>query len=143
LPQSVALASYHRESNDADALDPLPLGGQGLAMSTGTLERPKGSLVRKTVFVISTIVLVTASSMALTQVTIDVSKITCDQFVEYKIADPERIAIWISGYNHGKRNDPILDQQKMLRTMNSVEEYCFKHPQVLVMKAVDEILGAQ
>jgi acid stress chaperone HdeB len=112
-------------------------------MSTGTLERQQGSLVRKTGFVISAIVLLTASSMAPAQVTIDVSKITCDQFVEYKIADPERIAIWISGYNHGVRNDPILDQQKMLQTTNSVEEYCFKHPQTLVMKAVDEILGAE
>jgi acid stress chaperone HdeB len=112
-------------------------------MSTETLKRTKWALVKKTSFIISAIVLLGASSVALAQVTIDVSKITCGQFVEYKIADPGRIAVWISGYNHGIRGDPILDQQKMLQITNIVEEYCFRHPQALVMKAVDDILGAQ
>jgi len=32
---------------------------------------------------------------------VDVSKITCDQFATYKIANPEYIAIWLNGYYHG------------------------------------------
>ena len=42
------------------------------------------------------VLLSTASTRA--QVTIDVSKITCDQFMLYKLTDPRNIAIWLSGY---------------------------------------------
>jgi acid stress chaperone HdeB len=99
--------------------------------------------MKTAVFVISAIALLAASSMAPAQVTIDVSKITCDEFIKYKIADPKQIAIWISGYHHGVHGNSILDTQQMLKYMNQVEEYCFKHPDALVMKTVDGILGAQ
>jgi len=99
--------------------------------------------MKTVVFVISAIALLTASSMAPAQVTIDVSKITCDEFIKYKIADPKQIAIWISGYYHGVHSNSILDTQAMLQFMNKVEEYCFKHPDALVMKTVDGILGAR
>ena len=33
----------------------------------------------------------------LAQTTIDVAKITCEQLVLMKVADPDHIAIWLSG----------------------------------------------
>ena len=98
--------------------------------------------MKRTLFVIF-VLLLTASSSAPAQVSIDVSKITCDEFVKYKIADPKLIGAWISGYYHGIHTNPILDQQKLLQTAKEVEEYCFKHPDALVMKAAESILGAQ
>jgi hypothetical protein len=41
--------------------------------------------------------------------TLDVSKISCEQFSGYKITDPQKIAIWLSGYYHGKQGSTILD----------------------------------
>ena len=41
------------------------------------------------------------------QVTIDVSKITCDQYVGYKVTNPQNIAIWLSGYYSGKRDSTV------------------------------------
>ena len=32
------------------------------------------------------------------QVTLDISKITCDQYTGYKITNTQNIAIWLSGY---------------------------------------------
>ena len=75
----------------------------------------------KALFVISAIVLLGASSIAKAQVTIDVSKITCDEFVKYEIAEPKQIAIWLSGYYHGTRGSTILDTQELLQIMNRVE----------------------
>jgi hypothetical protein len=46
------------------------------------------------------------------QVTIDVSKITCNQMFAYKIADPNKIALWLSGYYNGKRGTTIVDTQQ-------------------------------
>ena len=52
------------------------------------------------------------SSAASTQVMVDVSKMTCDQFVKYKVADPKLIAAWLSGYFHGKRGEAMVDMLK-------------------------------
>jgi hypothetical protein len=32
------------------------------------------------------------------QVTVDVSKITCEQYILFTVADPHDIAVWLSGY---------------------------------------------
>jgi hypothetical protein len=44
-----------------------------------------------------------STSLALGQVSIDVSKITCDQFAQGKVGLPRTTAIWLNGYYHGKR----------------------------------------
>ena len=66
--------------------------------------------MKKTAFVSSALALLFASvtAHAQAQVTVDVSKITCDQFVEYKIADPKQIATWIDGYYHGAHGSWML-----------------------------------
>ena len=122
-------------------LDHLLLGDQApCAVFAGMSERQNEPLVKRTALVISAIALLT-NSMARAQVTVDVAKITCDQLLKYEIADPKQIAIWISGYYHGIHGSSILDTQEFLQDMSKVEEYCFKHPDDLVMKAVDDILG--
>src|SRR5215211_1571432 len=45
------------------------------------------------------------------QVTIDVSRITCEQFILFQVMDPEKIAYWLSGYYNGKQNNTIIDPQ--------------------------------
>src|SRR5262245_14160116 len=96
---------------------------------------------KRTALVILAIALLSANSTVRAQVQVDVAKITCDELIKYEIADPKQIAIWISGYYHGIHDSSILDTQEFLKDMNKVEEYCFKHPDDLVMKAVDDILG--
>src|SRR4029079_5662540 len=99
--------------------------------------------MKKTAFVSSALAVLFASvtAHAEAQVTVDVSKITCDQFVEYKIADPKQIATWIDGYYHGAHGSSMLDAQEMLEIINTVEEHCFKHPGDLVMRSVEGAMG--
>ena len=75
------------------------------------------------------------------QVTLDVSKITCDQYTGYKVTNPQNIAIWVSGYYHGKRGDTVVDMQKLLADTKTMERYCIQNPQALVMNAVETVLG--
>jgi hypothetical protein len=35
--------------------------------------------------------------------TLDVTKVNCDQFVHHKISEPRLIAAWLSGYYSAKR----------------------------------------
>ena len=37
------------------------------------------------------------------QVTVDVSKVTCDQFAQGKVGLPRTTAVWLNGYYHGKK----------------------------------------
>ena len=84
----------------------------------------------------------TSGPAAQAQVTLDVTKITCSQFLAYKIVDPKHIALWISGYYHGTHGDPTLDTQGLLQNVDKVEQYCFKNPNVTVIKAASEVLGS-
>jgi hypothetical protein len=39
----------------------------------------------------------------------DVGKITCEPFIEVKVAPPDTIAIWLNGYHHGLQRTTIVD----------------------------------
>ena len=43
------------------------------------------------------------------QVTIDMSKVTCEQYLGYKIINPNDIAMWLSGYYSAHRDNTIID----------------------------------
>ena len=75
------------------------------------------------------------------QVVVDVSKITCDQFATYKIANPEYIAIWLSGYYHGTRGDMKVDIQTLSADAKKVEMYCLSKPDIPLVQAVQNVLG--
>jgi hypothetical protein len=89
------------------------------------------------------IVALGASRSAQAQVTIDVTKDNCDQFVHHKISEPRLIAAWLSGYYNAKRNNRELDLQSFEEHMTKVTNYCSdeKNFKVPVMKAVEQVLG--
>ena len=75
------------------------------------------------------------------QEVVDVSKITCDQFATYKIANPEYIAIWLNGYYHGTRGDMKIEIQTLKADATKVENYCLSKPDVPLVQAVKTVLG--
>ena len=81
-----------------------------------------------------------AGSGALAQVMLDLSAVTCDQFIKYKVADPKLIAVWLNGYFHGKRADTKVDTQKLNADADKVEKFCFKSPQAQLMKSFESII---
>jgi len=91
--------------------------------------------------VLSSIVFAMAPAQA--QVKVDVTKITCGEFVARpaKIT-PLYLAAWISGYYHAKRNNRTLDLQAFEENMNKVQNYCYdeKNSKVPIMEAVERVL---
>lgn len=79
-------------------------------------------------------------SAAQAQTTIDVSKITCEQFLLMTVAPPDYVAIWLSGYYHGKRNDTIIDVQKLKDNAQKVRSHCLYNKGKL-MEAVEKVLA--
>ena len=70
------------------------------------------------------------------QVTLDVSKITCEQFWLRKVADPDKVALWISGYVNRKRGNTTIDTQQLDRNVRRLTEYCRENYKMTVMQAV-------
>lgn len=82
---------------------------------------------------------IAAQMPALAQVTVDVSKITCEQYTGYKITDPQNIGMWLSGYYNGKRGNTVIDTQGMAASAAKLKDYCFTHPDVMVMQATETL----
>jgi acid stress chaperone HdeB len=87
------------------------------------------------------IVALFSTSGAQAQVTIDISKVTCEQFVQYQITNDENIAIWLYGYYNGKRGNTVVEPQKFKANANKVKRYCIMNSNVTVMQAVETVLG--
>jgi HdeA/HdeB family len=77
-----------------------------------------------------------AAATARAQETIDVAKITCDQFLAGKVADSRSVTIWLSGYYNGTRNNTVLDVSALQSDSKDVMDYCITHPNVILMNAV-------
>jgi acid stress chaperone HdeB len=77
------------------------------------------------------------------QTTIDVSKISCNQLVTAKVASPDYIAIWLSGFYNGKRNNTIIDVQQLQDNAQKVRTYCLYNGKGTVMEAVEKVLSRE
>jgi hypothetical protein len=77
------------------------------------------------------------------QVMLDVSKISCAQFVTYKVTNPKYLAVWLSGFHHGRSGDTTVDMQTLVANADKLVEYCLKNPNVQMMQAAETILEPQ
>src|SRR5262245_35452020 len=82
-----------------------------------------------------------AAASAQAQVSVDISKISCDQFTLYRITDPRNIAIWLSGYYNGKRDNTVVDTQVFNEKYNKLRSYCSGNPTRTVMQAAETLFG--
>lgn len=97
-------------------------------------------------FAVSWLILVLALSWVSpiqAQVTIDASKITCDQFVHSKVGPTRTIAAWLSGFYSGKRDSRVVDSQTFEANLTKLEKFCYdeKNFKILVMQAIEKLTG--
>jgi acid stress chaperone HdeB len=77
------------------------------------------------------------------QTTVDVTKITCDQFLRLAVASPDTIAIWLNGYYHGVQHKAVVDVQQLKSQSQDMMSYCLyngKGGTVPVMEAAEQVL---
>jgi flagellar hook-basal body complex protein FliE len=83
------------------------------------------------------------SAVTQAQETIDVAKITCEQFLMGKFADSRSVTIWLSGFYNGTRNNTLLDVNALQKNSQNVMDYCISHPNVILMNAVKGLFSAK
>ena len=86
-----------------------------------------------------------AFSAGQAQTTVDVAKITCGQFIGLKVADPNTIAIWLSGYYHGLQHNTIVNAQQLKEQPQNMTSYCLyngKGVTVPIMEVAEKLLAS-
>ena len=94
--------------------------------------------------VVSALALILCSvPSAQAQVTIDATKITCDQFVHSKVGTPRVTAAWLSGFYNGKRDNRIIDTQVLEENLSKLERFCYQEEnfKLPVMQAIEQVVG--
>ena len=70
------------------------------------------------------------------QIKVDMSLITCKQYLSSDAERRETIANWMSGYYRASRNQPVFDFQRFANNKRTVEAYCKKHGGEGLMSAI-------
>jgi len=65
---------------------------------------------------------IVAAPAAHAQVTVDLSKITCEQFIVMPKADS--VAVWLSGYYHGDKHVTTVDVNKFEENARNFRAAC-------------------
>jgi acid stress chaperone HdeB len=74
------------------------------------------------------------------QVTIDITKITCHEFVTGQIADSNTLSVWLNGYVNGARGKTLINPLSQGRI--DLVRYCEDHADALVLDAARKVFGA-
>jgi acid stress chaperone HdeB len=75
--------------------------------------------------VIALALLLTPLSWAQAQVVIDVTQITCDQFVHAKVGPTRPVGLWLSGFYHGLGNSRTFDLRAFESRLSKVKSFCY------------------
>jgi hypothetical protein len=85
------------------------------------------------------VALLTAS--AASAQTIDVAKISCKQFLIGDLVRRDYLALWLSGYYNGTRNDTVVQSNTVQQIADKVGAYCRANLDATLMDAVQTALG--
>ena len=77
------------------------------------------------------------------QVTVDITKITCRQFLIGKLIPTNSMSLWFSGYYSGKRGDTMIELEAIQPNVEKVMDYCRQHQDETVMKTVEILFGSK
>ncbi|GFO80401.1 HdeA/HdeB family chaperone [Methyloceanibacter sp.] len=103
-------------------------------------EHDKPSRIAGKCLALSVMLAAFASTGASAQVTIDVAKVSCDQFALYKVSDPDTIAVWLHGYYSGKRGNTVVEVGELKANGKKLRDYCLQHPDANLLEAVEELM---
>jgi hypothetical protein len=83
------------------------------------------------------------AAQARAQMTVDVGKITCRQYLFDRTFSPRApmMANWLSGYFNGLKNNTVVDLGEMAKNKDKVEDYCRMNLDVMLVEAAKTALG--
>jgi acid stress chaperone HdeB len=77
-----------------------------------------------------------ASTDARSQAVIDMTMITCKQYLESDRDRQDIVASWMSGYFNAARNNAVLDTSRFEKNKATVTNYCKRNRAETLMSAI-------
>ena len=74
-----------------------------------------------------------------TQVMIDMSKVTCADYLAMPPDKARTFSAWMSGYFNAARNMPMVDLKRFATNKRLVEKYCRGHKRDNLMEVIRKI----
>jgi acid stress chaperone HdeB len=81
------------------------------------------------------------SSTPANAVVLDLSTMTCKQFVEGGDDTIKLVLTWMDGWYKGDSDEAIIDTDVFVENAKKFGTYCGKNPTISIVNAAEEILG--
>jgi acid stress chaperone HdeB len=72
---------------------------------------------------------------------LDLSTVTCKQFIESDKDEINMIMIWLDGWYKGDEDEAIIDTDVYVANAKKFGTYCAANPTISVVNAAEQILG--
>jgi acid stress chaperone HdeB len=129
---------------DNSALQRYLAGGLAMppAMNAGLRER-ENKVMRVWLVILVSAFAILAAPNAQAQISVDLAKVTCKQYLFDNLisANAPMVAVWLSGYFNGKRNNTVIDIGTFKKNKDVVEDYCRMNQDVTLIDAATKALG--
>jgi acid stress chaperone HdeB len=94
------------------------------------------NLSRRTITIALTLFFLAWNLPARAQVVLDLTLITCAQYMGQDKDNQDVIAAWMSGYFNAAKNQSVLNLTRFDRNRKAVEKYCKSHKPETLMSAI-------
>jgi acid stress chaperone HdeB len=81
------------------------------------------------------------SSVPARAVVLDLSTMTCKQFVEGGDDEIKMVLTWMDGWYKGDEDEAIIDTDVFVDNAKKFGEFCAKNPTISIVNAAEKILG--
>jgi acid stress chaperone HdeB len=102
-----------------------------------------GQVMRVLLVTLASTFAILAAPNAQAQISVDLAKVTCKQYLFDSLisANAPKVAVWLSGYFNGKRNNTVIDISAFKKNKDVVEDYCRMNQDVTLIDAATKALG--
>jgi acid stress chaperone HdeB len=74
-------------------------------------------------------------------VVLDLSTMSCKQFVDSGDDSIKMVLIWLDGWYKGDQDEALFDTEVFVENAKKFGKYCAEHPTVSIVTAAEKILG--
>jgi acid stress chaperone HdeB len=103
-------------------------------------DAPREIIMKTTVSILFAAAL-TLSSVPANAVVLDLSTMTCKQFIESGDDGIKMVLTWMDGWYKGDSDEAIIDTDVFVENAKKFGTYCGKNPTMSIVNAAESILG--
>jgi acid stress chaperone HdeB len=81
------------------------------------------------------------SSAPASAVVLDLSTMSCKQFIDGGEDEIRMVLTWMDGWYKGDQDEAIIDTDVFIENAKKFGKYCAEHPTVSIVTAAEKILG--